>query len=187
MSSNTSLFRANNCSTSVSNHLDIASTNLDYDSSINILLLLWKQTTSHQSFSGHGDVKNYDFLCLKNASSFCKKIKAEICLEIVSTTFRRMSIWKSPKVFYAVNYHNGNHILPSYAFWNHPRNILSAEEICFHGAGRSFNKGTDVHIRSVRTAYWENLSGNIFSGLIIDSYPYFFPWLYFCIAKNFGN
>ena len=119
---------------------------------------------------------------------------------------RRMSNWKSPKVFHAVNYHNGNHILPSYihshsyvtivlfaylntnAFWNHPRNILSAEEICFHGAGRSFNKGTDVHIRSVGTAYWENLSGNIFSGLIIYSYPYFFlPWLYFCIAKNFGN
>ena len=73
------------------------------------------------------------------------------------------------------------------AFWNHPGNILSAEKNCFHGAGRSFNKGTDVHIRSVGTAYWENLSGNIFSGLIIDSYPYFLPWLYFCIAKNFGN
>ena len=66
-------------------------------------------------------------------------------------------------------------------------NMLSAKEICFHGAGRSFNKGTDVHIRSVGTAYWENLSGNIFSGLIIDFYPYFLPWLYFCIARNFGN
>ena len=36
----------------------IASTNLDYNSSINILLLLWKQTTSQQSFSGHGSVGN---------------------------------------------------------------------------------------------------------------------------------
>ena len=58
MSSNTTIFRANNCSASVSNHLGIGSTNLDYDSSINILLLLWKQTTSQQSFSGHGGVEN---------------------------------------------------------------------------------------------------------------------------------
>ena len=36
----------------------IASTNLDYNSSINILLLLWKQTTSQQSLSGHGGVEN---------------------------------------------------------------------------------------------------------------------------------
>ena len=72
------------------------------------------------------------------------------------------------------------------AFWNHPGNILSAEEICFHGAGRSFNKGTDVHIRSVGTAYWENLSGNIFSGLIIYSYPYFFfAMVVFLHSKEF--
>ena len=58
MSSHKTLFKANNCSSSVSNHVDIAFTNLDYDSSINILLLLWKQTTSHRSFSGHGDVEN---------------------------------------------------------------------------------------------------------------------------------
>ena len=136
---------------------------------------------------------------------FAKKSRLKYALKLFPQLLGGWVFGKVQKSFMQWITTNGNHILPSFpshsyvtiilftylntnAFWNHPRNILSAEEICFHSAGRSFNKGTDVHIRSVGTAYWENLSGNIFSGLIIYSYPYFFlPWLYFCIAKNFGN